>query len=520
MKIYQPINGLLADEEKPRRRWWLLSLPILAFVAFIVHLSIAGADIAEERERREAEESMRLAEAQRVSAAVMEVNQARQGEGKAETATATDDQPEAKPTPAAAADAPRAEAPSKPKAAPAAKAAAPQIVEAGKTGTIRGRLKSGQSLFAALTQHNLSAAQIQPAINSLSKIFDFRKSRPKDRYEVRYDPEGRVMELRYQRNLEVAFVAKRGASDEFASSKVKAPLKTRVASLGGTVRSSLSKAIMDAGEGQKLVTKFVDVFAYDIDFGSDTKPGDTFRIVYEKIYIEDELIRYGRILAAEYKGANASMRAYVSAQDDGTTYYDKDGHSLRRMFIRNPVKGARLTSKFGKRFHPVLKKWKNHNGVDYAASSGTPINPIANGTILFAAEKGANGNLVVVEHPNGWVSYYAHLQRFGRGIKKGTKVRQSSVIGYVGTTGRSTGPHLHLGVKHNGEFMDPLKIHSTRTAALGGGDLKKHKRWVRDLDKKLDTCKVQPPSDGPDEPEPVGGDDMHGFEEGAGDTEE
>ncbi|MEL6182499.1 MAG: M23 family metallopeptidase, partial [Myxococcota bacterium] len=450
---------------------------------------------------------------------VVEVTQARQAKAQAATAAESESTPKvaARKKVKAKKSSPSAKAPSKPPAPSAP-------IKPGKAGVVKGRLKSGQSLFAALTQHNLQAAQIQPAINSLSAIFDFRKSRPKDRYEVRYDPDGRVMELRYQRNLEMAYVAKRGASDEFSSSKVKAPLKTKIAALGGTVRSSLSRAILDAGEGQQLVSKFVDVFAYDIDFGSDTKPGDTFRLVYEKIYIDGELIRYGRVLAAEYKGAHVEMRAYVSAEKGGTAHYNNEGHALRRMFLRNPVKGARLTSKFGKRFHPVLKKWKNHNGVDYAAPSGTPINPIANGTVLFASEKGANGNLIVVEHAGGWVSYYAHLLRFGRGIKKGSKVRQSTVIGYVGSTGRSTGPHLHLGVKQNGQFKDPLKIQSTRSIALEGAELKKHKRWVRELDRKLNACTVQPPSDGPSEPEPMGGDDMDSYEDNAsnsgGSTEE
>jgi len=505
MKLYRPIDGLLSDDKKPRKRWWLLGLPMLALAGFVVYLSFAGADIADERERRQFEESLKIEEAKRISAAVVEVTLARQGQAKAEVERLEKEGLGATST---------GNATSRPTSSSSVSSTAgsgtrPQARK-GAAGAVNGKLASGQSLFGALTAHELSISQIQPAINSLSTIFDFRKSRPKDRYEAHYDARGNILELRYQRNLEVVYVAKRGKEGKYAASKQDVPVKSKVVSIGGTVRGTLSRAIIDAGENQKLVSKFIDIFAYDIDFGSDTKPGDTFRLVFEKVYIEGKMVRYGNILAAEYKGVKKSMRAYRGG-DGG--YFDETGQSLRRMFLRNPVKFARITSKFGKRLHPVLKTWKQHNGVDYAAATGTPINPIANGTVLFAGEKGANGNLIAIQHPNGWVSYYAHLSRFGK-IKKGSKVTQSMVVGYVGSTGRSTGPHLHLGVKReNGEFVDPLTIHSTRSVGLKGDKLRQHKRRVKEMIRKLDMTRIRPPSKGPEEPMPVGGDDMGGFED-------
>jgi murein DD-endopeptidase MepM/ murein hydrolase activator NlpD len=147
-----------------------------------------------------------------------------------------------------------------------------------------------------------------------------------------------------------------------------------------------------------------------------------------------------------------------------------------------------------------------HNGVDYAAPRGTPVGAIAGGTVLFVGKKGPNGNLVALKHTNGWQSYYAHLSKFAQGMKPGTTVKQGTVLGYVGSTGRSTGPHLHLGIKDERGFIDPLKVHSTRGSSLKAKSLAQFKGQLRDLDAKLDKTTILAPSDLPDDPEPEGND--------------
>lgn len=510
MKVYQPIEGLLSDNRRTRSRWWWLIVPAAALVAFVIHVLIAGSDIAAERRLREAREA-RVEEAQREAAALIAAASDEGVSAQAAPDEATGGAPDEGGDggdPDNASDKGDAEAP-----AAAAKLPASEKVQPGKKGRVQGELDTGQTLFAALSKRGFTSAQIAPAVNSLATVFNFRRSRPGDDYTAEYDSDGNITALSYQRRVDKAYVARRLPKGTYRAREERVPVQTRTASLGGTVSSSLSRAIKEGGERQKLVSKFVDAFAYDIDFGSDTRPGDTFKVIYEKIYIDDAFVRYGRILAAEYKGKSTDdkpVRVYSTSVKDRRGYFDADGRSLKRMFLRNPVKLSRLTSKFGKRMHPVLKTWKLHNGVDYAAPTGSPINPIADGTVAFAGPKGANGNLVVVEHAGGWVSYYAHLSRFKKGLKKGDRVRQSGVIGYVGSTGRSTGPHLHLGVKRNGAFVDPLSIQSTRGPGLDGRDLTRHKNWVREQNRALQKTVVRPPSSKPD-PEPApptGGDDM------------
>ena len=272
------------------------------------------------------------------------------------------------------------------------------------------------------------------------------------------------------------------------------------------MRGSVYKALRDLGESPAIIRQFINVFQYDFEFAGDSKPGDTFRLAYEQVFVDGKFVRSGRIVAAEYAGKKKTLRAYWS--EPSSTYLDGNGQSLRRMFLKNPVPESRITSKFGKRFHPVLKRWAQHNGVDYAAKRGTEIRAIADGTITFIGKKGPNGNLIAIKHPNGMTSYYAHQSRFAAGMEKGKKVRQGRVIGYVGSTGRSTGPHLHLAIRSGSRYLDPLKIKSTRGLKLSGRKLVQFRTTAKKLDRKLDAATIAPPSTSPPEPEPVGGDDL------------
>lgn len=216
----------------------------------------------------------------------------------------------------------------------------------------------------------------------------------------------------------------------------------------------------------------MDLFAFDFDFGADTRQGDRFKLLVEKVFLDGEFYKYGRIVAAEYASSarETSYYAYyfdaVSDDEDDGEYYDGEGYSLRRTWLMNPVRNARFTSPFGPRFHPILKRWRPHNGVDWAAPTGTPVMASADGVVEFAGWKGGNGNLVVIRHNDTYQSYYAHLHRFRRGLKKGQEVEQQDVIGYVGNTGLSTAPHLHYGVKKNGDWVDPLQIDTSRGEQL------------------------------------------------------
>ncbi len=503
MTVRKPIEGLL---ERPRQpRWiWLLAAPALAVLAFIVHIVIAGQDLPTPAHAVAPVEASTTAAPALAAASTPEAAPA----APAESASAASPPPQ--PTP-----------PAEDEEEEGAAAEDPALrgpALAGQAGRRAGQVQKGESLFTALTQLKLSAGEVQPAINALSEVFDFRKARPGDRWEVAFDEAHRVTELRYQPSAEVRYVARFDkAKGKYAASRQDVPLDIRVVGLGGTVRSSLYKALADLGEKNRLISGFIDRFAWDIDFASETKPGDTFRVLVEKIYLEGRFLRYGHILAAEYTRQGKPLRVYQFTDEDGQrSWHDSAGVSVKRMFLRNPVKFARVTSGFGKRFHPILKTHKMHNGVDYAAPSGTPIQSIAAGTITFMGPKGPNGNLVTVQHTGGITAYYAHLSRFPD-AKVGQKINQGDVVGYVGSTGRSTGPHLHLGIKSGGAFVDPLSIHSTRGPALSGPRLSRFKGQAKELDAKLDRIAIQPPSEGPDEPAPQGGDEA-AVEEGEVDS--
>jgi len=302
---------------------------------------------------------------------------------------------------------------------------------------------------------------------ALDGLYDFRTARPGAAFAVRLDRKtGQFVGFRFEHGPLDVFEVVRTDDEAYAGSRVDVPVEHTEAEVGAEIRSSLYQAMQRAGESPALVALVTDVFAWDIDFYKNTQPGDRFRVIVEKISKDGEFIRYGRILAAEYTGQVGEFRTFWFVPDgadpaDGH-YYLEDGQSAEKTFLATPLKFARISSGFGRRKHPVLGYTKAHLGVDFAAPTGTPVWAMAAGTVTWAAWKGANGKLVRVDHGNGLESAYAHLDRIPRGIRKGVRVRQKQVIGYVGTTGRSTGPHLHLGMKRSGRHIDPSKLEITR----------------------------------------------------------
>jgi murein DD-endopeptidase MepM/ murein hydrolase activator NlpD len=224
------------------------------------------------------------------------------------------------------------------------------------------------------------------------------------------------------------------------------------------VATSLYDAAVTAKEDPTIAMALADVFAWDIDFYVDVRKGDRVRCLVEKVLSKGRLLRYGEVLAAEYQGdAVGTKRVFRWQLPDGEwSYFQEDGTSARKAFLKSPLKFAHVTSRFGMRFHPVLEYLKAHQGVDYAAAVGTPVWSVADGTVTLAGNTGAGGNSLCVRH--GTVSRPATsiCPRTGRGSATGARVSQKQVIGYSGNTGRTTGPHLHFAMKRNGAFVNPL----------------------------------------------------------------
>jgi murein DD-endopeptidase MepM/ murein hydrolase activator NlpD len=208
------------------------------------------------------------------------------------------------------------------------------------------------------------------------------------------------------------------------------------------------------------VHSFTDIFLWDFDFSTQTRPGDEFRMVFEKFFDKDGFVRYGRVLAAEYRASRKDFVAVWFEDGEGRgDYYTPDGNSVRRAFLKAPVKYSRISSRYTKaRLHPILRVRRPHEGVDYAAPTGTPVWSIARGQVIFAGWSGGYGRLIKVKHTNGYVSFYGHLSRYARGLRVGQAVSQKQLIGFVGMSGLATGPHLDFRIQKNGRFFDPLSV--------------------------------------------------------------
>ena len=393
-------------------------------------------------------------------------------------------QAEAKtPTPAAALpSAPLEVAPAEPAAGSAAitQSAAPAPV--APPGVIDGKVGKSDTLGRLLKKSGLSAAEADEVIRSLSGVLDFKTIRAGQTFRIERGPDGRVKLFELVVSKVQTVRAVRGASGTLEGAADRAETRVEEKSIGGRIDSSLYAAIKAAGESAALVDFFVDVFAYDLDFYNDTHDGDTFRVVVEKELKGTELVRYKRIIAAEYSGKAGTFRTYAW---DGK-FYDAKGASSEKTLLKTPLKFARISSGFDRRrMHPVLHTTTAHLGIDYAAPTGTPVWAAASGTITHRGPAGGAGNLVMIRHDGGYETAYMHLSKFAADQKVGQRISAKTVIGYVGTTGLSTGPHLHFGVKRDGAYIDPSKLTPIRAKGLSGAALASFKAEVARIDAAL-----------------------------------
>ncbi len=271
-------------------------------------------------------------------------------------------------------------------------------------------------------------------------------------------PDGELRELTYLvgRNTLVT-VARDG--ERFRASNVRAPLELRTVLSSAVVRSSLFAAADTASIPDSVSSQLADIFGGDVDFNRDLRRGDRFSVVYEMYYYESRPVQAGRVLAAEFAGQGRTLRAVYFAGPDGKGgYYDPEGKSMRKAFLRSPLAFSRVTSRFGMRVHPFKKIWLAHKGTDFGAPIGTPVRAVGDGVVVFRGRSRGYGNMIVLRHYGPYSTAYAHLSRFARGLRAGTRVEQGDTIGYVGQTGWATGPHLHYEFRIAGRPRDPLRV--------------------------------------------------------------
>jgi murein DD-endopeptidase MepM/ murein hydrolase activator NlpD len=321
---------------------------------------------------------------------------------------------------------------------------------------------SGQAFAAILQRAGIESPTAARLTAAAQPVFDLRHMRAGNQLEIGRSVLGDLREVTYRIDTDhVLSIAPRGPnSDDFHSEIETIPSKTETAGVGGVIRDSLFEAVTDAGEKPELAMRLAAIFAYDLDFYTDPRPGDTFRIVVEKkTFANGETAAYGRILAAEYTNAGRAYRAVLFHDPFGdAAYYTPDGKSLKRAFLHSPLKfAAPITSHFSyHRFHPILKEYRPHLGIDYGAPTGTPVQTIADGKVIFAGPKGGDGNLIKVQHSSGYTTYYMHLSRIL--VRNGQRVQQGQNIGLVGMTGLATGPHLDFRIEQRGQFLNFEKL--------------------------------------------------------------
>ena len=316
-------------------------------------------------------------------------------------------------------------------------------------------------IFVALQDAGLSNREVFEIVNKLNEVTDTRRLQNRDTYSISTDQEGHFNMLLLNQGFKHFYVA--NLEGTLISGVSDVEIKTRVKTAAGEVEGSLFNSMLKEGATVPLIVDFTDAFSWTMDFNSETQNGDRYAALWEENYTADGTITSQDLLAAYYKGQNGLTYAlYFNGE-----FYDETGKVSKKMFLKAPIsfRSYRISSRFSYgRLHPILRIRRPHLGIDYAAPAGTPIDAVADGTVTYAGRKGGFGNYVEIKHANSYVTSYGHLKGFGKGIKKGARVTQGQTIGYVGSTGLSTGPHLDFRIKYKNKFIDFLKMKNRNNA--------------------------------------------------------
>lgn len=322
-------------------------------------------------------------------------------------------------------------------------------------------IEKGDSFYEILSQTNLYPSQILEASACFSQIYDPKSFKVNDKYKLIYSTSGDFDSFYYFPDV-FNYYNLKISSNGFVASKGTIEFNIEKRGGAGIIKSSLYESMLDLGISSEIIMQFADIFSWDIDFFTDIWEDDKFKLIWE-VYVNKngEIIKEGKILVAQYEGKKTGLHTGILFEKSPGKfdYYDVDGKSLRKQFLKAPLNFRRISSYFShKRFHPILKYYRPHLGIDYAAPRGTPVVSIGDGEVIFAGWKNGFGNQVIIRHNSAYTTYYGHLLRFGKGIKKGRKVKQGEVIGYVGSTGLATGPHLDFRITKNGKFVNFLQL--------------------------------------------------------------
>jgi murein DD-endopeptidase MepM/ murein hydrolase activator NlpD len=340
----------------------------------------------------------------------------------------------------------------------------------GTTQEIKDVVKPGETMFDIFQKYGLNISDLFRLKEASAKVHRLRYISTGQPYRIELGTDNSILSLTYHISDDALLTISR-SDPGYRAEKIVIPYETRERKLGGIIENNLYDTLGNDGKSSLLAYALADVFSWDIDFTTALRKGDTFKVVVEELWRDGRFQRYGDILAAEFVNDGITHRAFRFEGKDGRAgYYDEKGKSLQRSFLKAPLSYRRISSRFSySRRHPILKIRRHHLGVDYVAPRGTPVSALGDGIVRFAGYKGPNGNLVIIRHPKGFTTYYLHLHKIRKGIRRGARVAQGDIIGYVGSTGRATGPHLCFRLKKGNRFINPLRVNVPRSKGIPKG---------------------------------------------------
>ena len=350
-------------------------------------------------------------------------------------------------------------------------------------------IEKGDVLSKTFEQTKIENREAFVIMQELKKYMNINRCKPDEFYEITYSSDTSTWtNFKYFPEGKYYYELNKSTDNVITSQKMELPTSKKTYEIAGTIESSLWQSMSDLNVSADVILAYADVFAWQIDFLTDTRQGDKFKLIFSVETMEKkQTVIATEILAGQYITAttvNTAIQFINSKGDEG--YFDETGKSVKRAFLKAPLQFKRISSYFTKkRYHPILKYYRAHEGIDYAAPIGTPVSAIGDGVVTKSQYSGGYGNLVIIKHPNGYESYYGHLSKYGKGIKKGVRVKQGQVIGYVGATGLATGPHLDFRIKKNGKFFNYLTMKMPPSYTLTGKDKENFESVKNSLLEKL-----------------------------------
>ncbi|NJN77958.1 MAG: peptidoglycan DD-metalloendopeptidase family protein [Saprospiraceae bacterium] len=347
-----------------------------------------------------------------------------------------------------------------------------------------GEFQKNEVLGAVLQRHNVPYTQIDKLVKVATNIFDVRKMRVGKSYTILTSEDGKAADYLIYEPTPFFYVVY-DLRGETSVKIVERPIELKKKENAGVVTASLWNAIVDNGMSYEIAAKMEAALAWQVDFHHIVK-GDCFKLIYDEQYIDGKLVGVGNIKAAYFKNKGKEFNAYYYEDENYTGFFDDEGRPMKKAFLKSPVQYARISSAYNlKRFHPILRRVKAHLGTDYAAPYGTPIQAVASGTVTKAGRTRGNGNYVKIRHDNTYETQYLHMQKFAKGMRSGVRVNQGEVIGYVGSTGLATGPHVCFRFWKNGKQVDHRRENLPPPNPMEGESLEAFKKMQTELAARL-----------------------------------